>query len=137
MIDNWLKALHIIAVVMWISGMLIAGVTVSAASSEHARPPVRYIANVSKWDRRVTSPAMLIAWGLGLWLAYTGSWFGQGWLSAKIFFVLILSGLHGTMSGQLRRIARNEAKGTIGTHSVTLTIVVFSLIVALVVTKPF
>ena len=38
---------------------------------------------------------MLLVWALGLTLATAGHWFADGWLQAKLAFVLILSGLHG------------------------------------------
>ena len=60
---------------------------------------------VRRWDQTVTTPAMLLVWGLGLTLATSGQWFTAGWLQAKLLFVVVLSGLHGIQSGRLRRIA--------------------------------
>jgi uncharacterized membrane protein len=133
-----LKALHIIAIVIWVGGMLVAGITVSAAANEKARLPSAFITAVRRWDRRVTSPAMLAAWALGLSLAYAGSWFQQGWFGAKAFLVLILSALHGMVSGRLSRLAADkDIKAGPGIYAPTLVIVIVSLIVVLVTTKPF
>ena len=46
----------------------------------------------------IINPAMIVAWLLGLWLAWHGpdshsGWFASGWLQAKFALVLVLSAL--------------------------------------------
>lgn len=100
----WLKALHVAAALAFVGGVLAVSVFLRAASDggELAAPIAR---RVRRWDRTVTTPAMLLVWALGLTLATTGQWFAAGWLQAKLALVLILSGLHGVQSGRLRRAA--------------------------------
>jgi putative membrane protein len=43
----------------------------------------------------IMTPAMVVSWVLGLWLAWRGGWYGSGWLQAKVVLVLLLSGMHG------------------------------------------
>lgn len=91
------------------------------------------------WDRYVTTPAMIVAWALGITMATWAGWFASGWMMAKIVFVLALSALHGVLSGRLRRAA---AKGGVpagfdGRLVLCVMIVLLAAIVLLVVTKPF
>ncbi len=67
-------------------------------------------------DRRVTSPALLMTWALGLSLAVWAGWFPSTWLIVKLIFVVALSALHGMQSGRLRRLMRDgePAKGIPG-----------------------
>lgn len=97
----WLKALHVAAVVTWVGGLLMAALALVQGRGV-ALDAVR------RWDRRVTSPAMMLAWVLGLLLAQQGGWFAAPWLSAKLLLVLLLSALHGYLSGTLRRVAADD-----------------------------
>lgn len=98
----WLKALHVAAALVFASGVLaMAGLLRMMPAV-----PGDMAAVVSRWDRCVTTPAMLLVWGLGLALASGGSWVGDGWLYAKFGLVLLLSAIHGVQSGQLRRSTR-------------------------------
>lgn len=101
MVYLWLKALHVAAAMTWIGGMLAAAL-VAAQGRGAALDAVR------RWDRRATSPAMGLAWVLGLVLVQQGGWFAAPWLSTKLLLVLLLSALHGYLSGTLRRIATGD-----------------------------
>ncbi|WP_213735879.1 CopD family protein [Bradyrhizobium sp. dw_411] len=138
----WLKALHIVAVVTWIGGMLVVAVTITAASGGRAQQETAMhsavLAAVRRWDQRVTSPAMILVWILGIALALTGSWFPQGWLLAKLVSVLLLSVLHGGLSGRLRGLSRNQQPSPPPPlrYAAAAVVVATFVIVILVVTKP-
>ncbi len=66
-------------------------------------PAQAFLDKIKAYDRAVTTPAMLAAWGFGILLAAQGAWFMHSWLALKILLVLILSGLHGVLAGKLRR----------------------------------
>lgn len=104
----WLKALHVAAAFAFVGGVLAVSVFLQAmpANSPLVAPIAR---GVRRWDQVVTTPAMLLVWGLGLTLATAGHWFAAGWLQAKLVLVVILSGLHGVQSGRLRRVAGGVA----------------------------
>src|SRR4051812_41106762 len=105
----WLKALHVATVVTWVGGTLAVAVTIADIRSTVAEQAVGQFAvlkAVQRWDRRVTTPAMLLVWTLGLTLAHQGGWFTDAWLMAKLAAVVLLSALHGVLSGALRRLAR-------------------------------
>ena len=139
MIYLWLKALHVAAVLCWSGGMLAAAVTVAVhvAKMEAAGSRVM-IEAVSRWDRRVTTPAMLIVWGAGLALAMQGQWFGSLWLTIKLGIVVALSALHGVLAGMLRRLARSEAPVPRWfSHVPPLIVGSAAAIAVLVIVKPF
>ena len=138
----WLKALHVAAVLVWIGGLLLVAVaiTVLSLSKEVAEAPGRTaVFAVRRWDRYVTSPAMLLAWGAGLTLAILGEWFRSPWLIIKLVFVLLLTTLHGLLSGTLRKLGHSdEPPASFGLrHAPLLIIISVAAIVVLVVVKPF
>lgn len=125
------KSAHILAIITWISGMVGVALFLAYPSASIAKP-------IAQWDRKVTSPAMMLAWVLGLALAYMGGWFGDGWLWAKLVAVFLLSGLHGALSGKLRRVGASDApEGQNVTPFLAGLFGFVVVIVVLVVTKPF
>lgn len=138
----WLKAFHVAAVVAWVGGMLVGAVTVAAfINGQSAASPARadLLQSVRRWDRHVTSPAMLLVWGFGSTLAYQGAIFREPWLMLKLGLVIGLSALHGALSGTLRRLARTDTgvpSGLSG-HAPSFIVAVVVVIAVLVVVKPF
>jgi len=97
----WLKALHVIAVISWMAGLLYlprlfvyhcaqaAGSPASETFKVMERRLLRYIMN----------PAMIASFVLGLWLIWElGSIRHLGWLHAKLALVLALAVVHGLMA---------------------------------------
>ena len=129
---TWLKALHVAAVVTFVGGVLGASVFLTAAQPGHAGTAQA----VHRWDRTVTTPAMLLTWTLGLMLALLGGWFHGGWLIAKLAFVVALSGLHGVQAAKLRRLAGGLA-ATAPPRLIALLVIGCTLAIAiLVAVKP-
>lgn len=129
---TWLKALHVAAAITFIAGVLSAALVLATPAPGHAETARA----LHRWDRNVTTPAMLLAWALGLTLALMGGWFPDGWLHAKLVFVVALSGVHGMQSAKLRRLAGGAA--ATGLPRLTASFVVGSVvaIAILVVVKP-
>jgi putative membrane protein len=103
----WLKAFHLVAAIGWIGGMLgVLYLFVWHARAEAASPQAAMLRGL---ERRVVqlvvNPAMVITWGIGLWLAWQGNWFSSGWLQAKLGLVVALSGLHGWVVRTVRRFS--------------------------------
>jgi protoporphyrinogen IX oxidase len=101
-----LTLVHLGADMVFIAGLLAAALVLAALSFQ-AAPTLakeqRLVAGVRRWHRVVTTPALLLAWACGIWLALQAGWFHSGWLHAKLVLVLALSGLHGVLSAALRR----------------------------------
>jgi putative membrane protein len=108
----WLKALHVVAVIGWIGGMLVVlYLFVWHARAGKGSPQAELLSALEgQILQRVVNPAMVITWGVGLWLAWDGAWFSSAWLQAKIVVVVALSALHGWVV----RVARTFAAGADG-----------------------
>lgn len=136
-----LKSLHIISVVAWMAGMLY----LPRLFVYHAEAPVGspQSETFKVMERRllkaIINPAMAATWIFGLWLAWETGAFSQGWLHAKLAFVLALSGLHGFLTGAVRRFAEDRNTRSAGFYRVVNEVPTVCLIaiVALVVFKPF
>lgn len=102
MIYELTKAAHIVSVIVFLSGMAIVAMFLRY-------PNTNTLPAIQTFDRYVTTPAMIVTWALGILLGVLGGWFGDGggfWFGLKILLVLILSGLHGMITGRLRRKVR-------------------------------
>ena len=137
----WVKAIHVIAVIAWMAGMLYlprlfvyhADTEVGSEQSETFKVMERRLL------RAIIDPAMTVTWVAGLWLAWKGFAFEGGWLHAKIALVIIMSGVHGYLAASVRKFAedRNEKSAR---HWRIVNEIPTSLMIAiviLVVVKPF
>ena len=131
----WLKAFHIAAVMVWIGGLLVSSIAVNAVPASSSAT----FAAIRRWERRVTSPAMLLVWILGLALAALADWFPSPWLIAKLVIVLALSALHGMLTGTLRRLADgvDHRPPAFLLFAAPLVVLAAAAVVLLAVVKPF
>jgi len=137
----WIKAVHVIAVISWMAGMLyLPRLFVYHAECERGSAQSdTFKVMERRLLRLIINPAMTMAWIAGLWLAWQGFGFSGGWLHAKIAAVLVLSGIHGYFAGAARRFAEDRNKRAarhwrIMNEVPTLLMIA---IVILVVVKPF
>ncbi len=135
----WLKAFHVAAALTFTGGVLGVAMMLAALGGEAALSPaqVRTVQTIRRWERMVTTPAMLAVWALGLTLALSGAWFSSFWLPAKLLLVVILSGLHGLQSGRLRRLAGTGERSAPLHLALPLIVTTTAMIAVLVVIKPF
>lgn len=137
-----LKSLHIMTVIVWMGGMVLlaaAFLWLRGAACPRSGHEAAVLAAIKRWDSRVTSPAMGLAWIFGLAVAWEGEWFSQPWLHAKLAFVILLSALHGNLSASIGRLEKDPGRvppGFLG-YSGLITIASIAAIVILVVLKPF
>lgn len=137
----WIKALHVIAVIAWMAGMLyLPRLFVYHAEAEKgSEKSETFKVMERRLLRAIINPAMTVAWVLGLWLAWRGFGFSGGWLHAKIAAVVALSAMHGYLAGAVRRFAedRNEKPARHWRIVNEVPTVLMIVIVVLVVVKPF
>lgn len=106
----WVKALHVVAIISWMAGMLYlprlfiyhCGAPKGSEQSETFKVMERRLL------RAIINPAMIAAWVLGLWLMWRGNWYASGWMHAKLAFVLGLSAVHGYLSAAVRAFAEDR-----------------------------
>lgn len=118
------RGLHIIAVIAWIAGLLMlprfyAYLTPSQPGGELEASMLKAAQSLRAI---ILGPSMVLAWAFGLFLFVTyitGDWsrpLGEvlagvpHWFWAKFILVLGLSGYHGFLSAEGRRIARGERR---------------------------
>ena len=139
----WIVAAHVIFVIFWMAGLfmlprylvyhqeaLVAGRTEEATLWIDREAKIRSI---------ILTPAMIVVWILGLTLATVGQHWGEGWLHAKLLFVVLLSGYHGWAVGYAKRLAtgvmRLDARKLRMINEVPA--LVATVVVVLVFVKPF
>ena len=137
----WLKAGHVIFVIFWMAGLfmlpryLVYHQEAAPGSPEEAI----WADRERKLLKIILMPSIIVVWVLGIVIATVGHWWGQPWLHAKLFLVLLLSGYHGYLAGYARKLARGERALT-GKQLRLLNEVpgvVAAAIVILVIVKPF
>ena len=141
MLYEWIKALHIIAVIAWMAGMLYlprlmvyhCAAEVGSVQSETFKVMERRLL------KAIINPAMIVTWLAGLWLVYEGGWYKAGWFHAKFALVLAMSAMHGFLVRWVREFAedRNNRPARFYRIANEVPTLLMIGIVILVVVKPF
>jgi protoporphyrinogen IX oxidase len=138
---EWIKALHVIAVIAWMAGMLyLPRLFVYHCEAEAgSRQSETFKVMERRLLRAIINPAMIAAWLLGLGLAFGGGWFSFHWLQAKVLLVLVLSAVHGFLARWVRDFAadRNRHSQKFFRIINEVPAVLMVAIVILAVVKPF
>jgi len=137
----WLKALHIIAVIAWMAGMLYlprlfvyhAETPVPSATSETFKIMERRLL------KAIVNPSMVVVFVTGPILAYEAGYWHQSWLQMKFALALGLGALHGYLARYVKIFARDENRRSSRFFRILNEVptVLMILIVWLVVLKPF
>jgi putative membrane protein len=137
----WAKAIHVIAVISWMAGMLyLPRLFVYHAEAEKGSVQSETFKVMERrLLRGIINPAMIVTWAFGLWLAWKGGWFSAGWLHAKLAAVVLMSAVHGYLSAAVRKFAadRNEKPARHWRIVNEIPTLLMIVIVILVIVKPF
>lgn len=138
---EWIKALHIIAVIAWMAGMLYlprlfvyhCDAPVGSPQSETFKLMERRLL------RGIINPAMIFVWIFGLYMAWDAPWYDELWLQLKVALVVVMSGLHGFLATCVKDFAadRNTRSQKFYRIINEVPAVLIVMIVLLVVLKPF
>jgi protoporphyrinogen IX oxidase len=138
---EWLKALHVVAVIAWMAGMLyLPRLFVYHCEAE---PGSRQSETFKVMERRllkaILNPAMVVTWIAGLYLAFAGHWYSAGWFQVKFALVILLSGVHGFLAARVRDfdLDRNTRSQKFYRIINELPTVLMIGIVIMVIVKPF
>lgn len=138
---EWVKAVHVIAIISWMAGMLYLPrlFIYHCDAPKGSQQSETFKVMEQRLLRIIMNPAMVIAWVLGVWLAWKAQFFTSGWFHAKLTLALLLSGVHGYFSAAVRAFAEDRnTKPTrhwrIVNEAPTLLMIG---IVILVIVKPF
>lgn len=95
---EWVKALHIIAVIAWMAGLLyLPRLFVYHADAEKGSVQSETFKVMERrLYRAIMAPAMIAAWIFGLWLTFGFGLvdFSRGWVWLKAGLVIAMSGYH-------------------------------------------
>lgn len=140
---EWVKALHVISVIAWMSGMMYlprlfvyhAEAAVGSEKSETFKLMERRL------YRGIMTPAMIATWLFGLWMAFgfgVVDW-SMGWMWLKAVMVIALSGVHGWYGSLLRGFKddRNTRSHKFYRGINEIPFVIAMVIVVAVIVKPF
>lgn len=131
MLYSVLKVLHVLAITVWILGLLwlCSSTGFSAAPASLRR--------LARWNHRLVLPAMMLTWCFGLAMAGMVGWFGQPWLDVKMGLVALLTLLQLWQTRVLSRAhADYRAPGWMGLSGAAVFLLT-ALAVTLAVAKPF
>ncbi|WP_109074924.1 MULTISPECIES: protoporphyrinogen oxidase HemJ [unclassified Azospirillum] len=111
MLYDWIKALHVISIIAWMAGLLYlprlfvyhCQVSAGSEASETFKVMERRLLRV------IMNPAMIASYVFGItMIVLTPEWMKQGWLHAKILFVLLLTVSHMMMARWRRDFAEDR-----------------------------
>ena len=138
----WLKAVHVMAVIAWMAGLLYlprlfvyhCGVEPGSQAAETFKIMERRLL----WA--IMTPAMIAAWFLGFaMLVAEPSWFSQGWLHVKLLAVVIMTIGHMAMAKWRSDFAagRNRHSEKFYRFMNEAPALLMVIIVIMVIVKPF
>jgi putative membrane protein len=137
----WLKALHIVAVIAWMAGMLYLPRLFVYHST--ARPKSELSETLKTMERRllnfIMTPAMMVTWIVGIVLLLQGQWLGAGWFHVKFVAVIVMTILHGLFARWVNEFRFDRSKHSTKFYRIINEVptALLIVIVALVVVKPF
>jgi protoporphyrinogen IX oxidase len=138
---DWVKAVHVIAVIAWMAGLLYlprlfiyhCEAPIGSAQSATFKVMERRLLNV------IMLPAMIVTWVLGLWLAWQAGWFKAGWFHGKLLAVVALTACHMKFAASVRQFEADANQVTQRQWRMwnEVPTVLMVVIVILVIVKPF
>lgn len=140
--NEWIKALHVIAVISWMAGMLyLPRLYVYHADADRGSELSETFKIMErKLLRVIINPAMILAWLFGLLLiASNPGLFSGGWMHAKLTSLILLQIFHAFLSRWRKAFLRDQ-----NTHTALffrkvneIPAVLMVVIVIMVIVKPF
>jgi putative membrane protein len=137
----WVKAAHVAVVFFWVAGLFILPrhLVYQAATAPGSAEEAVWTGRIATLKRIILTPSMILAWLLGLALAFNIGFHGNGWLHAKIAIVVLLTGYQGWATATARRMSQGkrpiqERTLRILNELPALAVIVISI---LVIVRPF
>jgi protoporphyrinogen IX oxidase len=138
---EWIKALHVIAVIAWMAGMLyLPRLFVYHCDAESgSKQSETFKIMERRLLKAIINPAMIVTWLAGTYLAWAGHWFSAPWLHAKLLLVIAMSAMHGFLARWSKDFAADRNRRDQKFYRIINEIPTILMIgiVVLVVVKPF
>jgi putative membrane protein len=137
----WIKAIHLIAVMAWMAGMLYLPrlFVYHCEAAPGSQQSETFKVMERRLLRAIMNPAVVATWALGLWLAWSSEAWSAGWFRAKLVLVVILSAVHGLLARWRKEFAADRNRHSAKFYRVVneLPTVLMIGIVILAIVKPF
>lgn len=137
----WVKAAHVTFVIFWMAGLfLLPRFYVYHHETAAGSPEDRaWIEREERVRSIILTPAMLVVWILGLMLAFHLDIWREGWFSAKLALVVLLTGYQGWLGAYGKKLANGERPLSNRAIRIINEIpgIAAALIVVLVIVRPF
>ncbi|MFT0859993.1 protoporphyrinogen oxidase HemJ [Ancylobacter sp. G4_0304] len=141
MLYDWIKALHVIAVISWMAGMLYLPrlMVYHCAAEAGSVQSETFKVMERRLLKAIMNPAMIVTWLAGLWMVWEAGWYTAPWFHAKFALVLAMSGFHGALSRWVKDFAadRNTRPARFYRIANEVPTLLMIGIVVLVIVKPF
>ncbi len=111
MLYLWVKALHVISIIAWMAGLLYLPrlFVYHCEAKPGSESSERFKVMERRLMRAIMNPAMIATYVFGITLlVLEPAWLSQGWMHAKLLFVLFLSAAHGMMSRWMKDFAADR-----------------------------
>ena len=98
---EWVKALHVISIIAWMAGLLYLPrlYVYHTAATRGSEASETFKVMERRLLRAIMNPAMIASWVFGIaMIVLTPEWMKQGWLHAKLLFVIALTVSHMLMA---------------------------------------
>jgi putative membrane protein len=139
----WTKALHIIAVIAWMAGMLYLPrlYVYHCETMPGSDASERFKVMERKLYKQIMTPAMIVVFTLGIVLLLTPGvvdWH-RGWMHVKLLAVLGLAGFHGALGGWRRKFLQDRNTKSQRFYRIANEVPTVLMVVAviMVVVQPF
>ena len=106
----WMKALHVIAIIAWMAGLLyLPRLFVYHPAAGVGSPQAETFKIMERrLLKAIMTPAMIVATLTGFWLAIAVFGFQGGWLHGKVALIVGLYAVHGHLAASVRRFAADR-----------------------------
>ena len=106
-----IKALHLISVIAWMAGLLYLP-RLYVYHAENSEEPILNV-TFKTMERRlmlyIMNPAMIVSFVFGIWMiALVPELLEHGWMQAKVFLLVAMTGYHGALARWRRFFAKDE-----------------------------
>ena len=136
-----IKALHLISVIAWMAGLLYLP-RLYVYHAENVEEPILNT-TFKTMERRlmlyIMNPAMIASFVFGIWMiALVPELLEEGWMQAKVFLLVAMTGYHGALARWRRFFAKDENNLTPKFYRLINEVptVLMILIVILAIVKP-
>jgi putative membrane protein len=137
----WVKALHVIAVIAWMAGLLYLPrlFVYHADSPAGSKQSETFKVMERRLLKAIMNPSLIAVWITGAVIAWGFGYFSAGWLQAKLALVLALSAFHGYLARRVKVFAADANRRSAAFYRVLneAPTALMAAIVILVVVKPF